>query len=226
MCHDELRLHRLGRSAQREAGAGGGVDGHDDEQGDEPPLQRGRVAGVGETAADDDAERLARVKGTTVPQSIEPGCSRVLRATTEFIAITSKEVPIQRRHDHEAATNAEEAGQEPDDRARDGNLRNGERFDRDDSVVVGAAAAPTDRAATGVLAAVGPAVRRTRRHMASAAMSIRPEKASSRRSGLAALFKWEPSSEPPTPARPKTTPAPKRTHSHPPMYPWGYPLLI
>ena len=37
---------------------------------------------------------------------------------------------------------------------------------RDDGVVVVEAAAPTDRAATGVLAAVGPAVRRTRRHMA------------------------------------------------------------
>ena len=49
-------------------------------------------------------------------------------------------------------------------------------------------------------------------------MSIRPEKASSRRSGLAALFQWEPSSEPPTPARPKTRPAPKRTR---PARQWG-----
>ena len=38
-----------------------------------------------------------------------------------------------------------------------------------------------------------------------------PANASSSTSGSAAEFQWEPSSEPPMPARPKTRPAPKRT---------------
>ena len=48
-------------------------------------------------------------------------------------------------------------------------------------------------------------------------MSIRPEKAFSRTSGSAAVFQWEPSREPPTPASPKTSPAPKRTLSGVPV---------
>ena len=46
---------------------------------------------------------------------------------------------------------------------------------------------------------------------------MRPENASSSTSGSAALFQWEPSSEPPTPARPKTMPAPKRTRPGAPV---------
>ena len=50
-----------------------------------------------------------------------------------------------------------------------------------------------------------------RLHIAYAATSISPEKASSNASGLAASFQRDPSSDPPIPASPKMVPAANRT---------------
>jgi hypothetical protein len=61
-----------------------------------------------------------------------------------------------------------------------------------------------------LLGAAGVAVLK-RLHMANAAISINPEKASRSTSASTASFQAEPRSDPPTPARPNTVPAPSRT---------------